>query len=219
MLFITNRFPEQSIRTRLGRNFSFDLDNNAASNSVFFYESGSNEKHTEIGNIEFLSQLKSCKYCQVLIYIHGFSNLPKGVLEAAEELQTLCNKKKKNEILVIPVIWPCDNDLGIVKDYWDDQKAADQSAFSFSRVLEKFLAWRSTEKFNPESDPCLKRINVLAHSMGNRVLRETLFAWHKYDLPKGLPMMFRNTFLVSADVVTEAFHSGEPGEINLPCFP
>lgn len=55
--------------------------------------------------------------------------------------------------------------------------------------------------------------------MGNRVLRETLFAWHKYDLPKGLPMMFRNTFLVSADVVTEAFHSGEPGEINLPCFP
>jgi esterase/lipase superfamily enzyme len=213
MLFITNRFPEQSIRTRLGRNFSFDLDNNAASNSVFFCESGSNEKHTEIGSIEFLTQLKSCKYRQILIYIHGFSNLPKMVLEAAEELQRLCDKKKKNEILVIPVIWPCDNDLGIVKDYWDDQKAADQSAFSFSRVLEKFLAWRSTEKFNPEGDPCLKRINVLAHSMGNRVLRETLFAWHKYDLPKGLPMMFRNTFLVAADVVNETLHAGEPGEL------
>ena len=34
MLFVTNRFPEQSIRTRIGRKFDFDLDNNAASNSV-----------------------------------------------------------------------------------------------------------------------------------------------------------------------------------------
>ena len=36
---------------------------------------------------------------------------------------------------------------------------------------------------NPAEDPCLKRINMLAHSMGNRVLRETLWAWNKYDLP------------------------------------
>ncbi len=30
MIFITNRFPKQSIRTRVGRNFDFDLNNNAA---------------------------------------------------------------------------------------------------------------------------------------------------------------------------------------------
>jgi len=213
MLFITNRFPEQSIRTRVGRNFSFDLDNNAASNSVFFCEYGKNQKHTEIGSIAFLEQLKSCNYRQILIYIHGFSNLPETVFEAADEFQKLCDKKQKNEILVIPLIWPCDNDLGIVKDYWDDQKAADQSAFSFARVLEKFIAWRSNEKHNPDTDPCFKRINVLAHSMGNRVLRGTLSAWQKYDLPKGVPMIFRNTFLVAADVVNETLHEGETGEV------
>jgi esterase/lipase superfamily enzyme len=213
MLFITNRFPEQSIRTRIGRNFSFDLNNNAASNSVFFCQYGKNETHTEIGSIAFLKQLKECKYRQILIYIHGFSNLPEMVFKGASEFQALCDKKKKDEILVIPIIWPCDNDLGIVQDYWDDQKAADQSAFSFSRVLEKFLAWRSSEKFNSEEDPCLKRINVLAHSMGNRVLRQTLSAWYKYDLPRGLPMLFRNTFLVAADVVNETLHEGEPGEL------
>ena len=44
------------------------------------------------------------------------------MLEAADEFQKLFDKKQKNEILVIPLILPCDNDLGIVKDYWDDQK-------------------------------------------------------------------------------------------------
>lgn len=213
MIFITNRFPEQSIRTRLGRNFTFDLDNNAASNSIYFCEHKGGKKNIEIGSLEFLKRLKECNYRQILIYIHGFSNLPKDVFKTTNALQKLCDKEKKNEVLVIPMIWPCDNDLGIVKDYWDDQKAADQSAFSFARVLEKFLAWRSSIQFNPENDPCLKRINVLAHSMGNRVYRETLRAWNKYDLPNGLPMLFRNSFLVAADIVNESLHEGEPGTL------
>lgn len=213
MLFITNRFPEQSIRTRKGRNFDFDLDNNAPSNSVFFCERVGKEKHVEIGSIEFLSRLKAAPYRQVLIYIHGFSNLPETVFAAVKEFQDLCDKKKAGEVLVIPLVWPCDNDFGIVKDYWDDQKSADSSAYSFSRVLGKFLAWRSSETYNPEVDPCLKRINMLAHSMGNRVLRETLAAWNRYDLADGVPLIFRNTFLVAADIVNESLHVGERGEL------
>jgi len=213
MLFITNRFPEQSFETVIGRNFDFDLNNNAASNSVFFCQRNSKKKYTEIGSIDFLKRLKQARYRQILIYIHGFSNLPEDVFSAAREFQGLCDNQKKGEILVIPAIWPCDNDLGIVKDYWDDQKAADQSAFAFARVLEKFLAWRNSEQYNPQNDPCLKRINILAHSMGNRVLRETLSAWNKYDLPKGVPLVFRNTFLVAADVVNETLHEGERGEV------
>ncbi len=213
MIFITNRFPKQSIKTTIGRKFDFDLNNNASSSSVFFCEHLGKKNNIEIGSIDFLTRLRNSKCRQMLIYIHGFSNLPKDVFEAAEEFQTLCDKKKKNEILVIPLIWPCDNDLGVVKDYWDDQKSADQSAFSFARVLEKFMAWRSSEKYNPEKNPCLKRINVLAHSMGNRVLRETLDVWNKYDLPRGLPMLFRNTFLVAADVVNESIHEGNSGEL------
>ena len=213
MLFITNRYPKQSIRTRAGRKFDFDLDNNAASNSVFFCERTGEKAYTEIGNVEFLSRLKDAPYRQILIYIHGFSNLPESVFEAAEEFQTLCNGKQAGEILVVPLVWPCDNDLGIVKDYWDDQKAADASAYSFARVLEKFLAWRSSEKYNPQEDPCLKRINVLAHSMGNRVFRETLAAWNKYDLANGVPLIFRNTFLVAADIVNESLEEGERGEL------
>ncbi len=213
MLFVTNRFPKQSIRTQVGRKFDFDLKNNASSNSVFFCERTGKKKHVEIGSLDFLQRLRNTPYRQLLVYIHGFSNLPEAVFDATEELQALCDKRKANEVLVIPIVWPCDDDKGIVKDYWDDQKAADQSAFSFARVLEKFIAWRNDQAFNPEDDPCLKRINLLAHSMGNRVLRGTLSAWNKYDLAHGVPLIFRNTFMVAADVVNECLHEGEPGEL------
>ncbi len=212
MIFITNRFPEQSILTKVGRDFKFALDNNAASNSVFFCENTGKNKNTEIGSQAFLQRLKDSDYRQILIYIHGFSNTPEDVFSASRELQMLCDKKKENEVLVVPLVWPCDNDFGLIKDYWDDQKSADQSAFSFSRVLEKFLVWRRLQDKN-DDEPCLKRLNVLAHSMGNRVLRETLSAWNKYDLADGVPMIFRNAFLVAADVVNESLEKGERGEL------
>mgnify|MGYP000039690438 CR=1 FL=1 len=213
MLFVTNRFPKQSIRTRVGRKFDFNLDNNAPSNSVFFCERSEKDSYTEVGSIEVLSRLRTSNYRQILLYTHGFSNLPEDVFSAASELQDLCNNAKKNEVLIVPIIWPCDNDAGIVKDYWDDQKAADMSSSSFARVLEKFISWRNSEKYNPSDDPCLKRINILAHSMGNRVLREALYRWNKDDLARGVPMIFRNTFLVAADVVNETLHEDEVGEL------
>ncbi|MCI0490181.1 MAG: alpha/beta hydrolase [Blastocatellia bacterium] len=212
MLFITNRTPKQSIRSRAGRKFDFDLNDNAPSNSVFFCERTGAGDYTEIGSKELLSRLKQSPYRQLVVYIHGFSNLPEQVFPAADEFQRLCDAKKANEVLVVPLIWPCDNDIGIVKDYWDDQKSADQSAFSFARVLSKFLEWRNSQKENPQEDPCLKRINVLAHSMGNRVLRETLWVWNKYDLADGVPLIFRNTFLVAADIENESLEKGERGE-------
>jgi esterase/lipase superfamily enzyme len=213
MLFITNRFPKQSIRSRAGRKFDFDLDSNASSNSIFFCQKTGDQAYTEIGSIEFLSRLKLAPQRQLLIYIHGFSNLPNSVFRAVEEFQALCDEKRPDEVLVVPLIWPCDNDFGVVKDYWDDQKSADSSAYSFARILEKFVNWRNSEKYNPQADPCLKRISVLAHSMGNRVLRETLAAWNRYDLADGVPLIFRNTFLVAADIVNESLQEGNRGEL------
>jgi len=72
------------------------------------------------------------------------------------------------------------------------------------------MAWR--EK-SPEDAPCLKRINILAHSMGSRVLRETLSVWNKYDLANGVPLLFRNTILMAADVVDESLEEGQVGRL------
>jgi esterase/lipase superfamily enzyme len=213
MLFITNRFPKGSIQTRVGRKFDFDLRNNAPSNSVYFCRLGEDGGCTEVGGLNFMSALKQSSYRQLLLYIHGYSNLPEDVFRGAREFQQLCDQKCSEEVLVAPVIWPCDNDLGIVRDYWDDQKAADASAPSFARALCRFIEWRESNLNDPNSDPCLKRINVLAHSMGNRVLRETMVSWNKYDLADGVPMIFRNTFLVAADIENESIHREEKGRL------
>lgn len=213
MLFITSRMPTVNTEPALNADFVFDLTNNSSSRSFFCCRRDNKGKCVEIGSLALLQALKAAKVRQVLVYIHGFANLPDDVFAAAGELQKLCDRKKAGEILVLPLIWPCDADLGVVKDYWDDQKAADQSAFTFARVMQKFMAWRNSESHNPEDDPCLKRINVLAHSMGNRVLRQTLENWRRYDQPQGLPLLFRNTFMVAADIVNESLHKGEPGEL------
>ncbi len=212
MLFITNRFPTDSIRTVADRPFEFDLSNNAPSHSVYFCQRKSKKKLVELGSKAFLDHLHEAPQRQVLLYIHGFSNLPDDVFANVEEFQRLCDQTSAKEVLVIPVIWPCDNDLGIVKDYWDDQKSADYSAISLARALSLFLKWRD-EREAAGLDSCLKRINVLAHSMGNRVLRETLCEWDRYDLAQGVPMLFRNTFLIAADIENESIHRGQRGEL------
>ena len=205
--------PTINIEPELNREFTFDLGNNSSSRAFFCCRRKKKDTHEEIGSKNLLSEIKKTKYRQVLIYIHGFSNLPEAVFKDAKEFQSLCDSKKAKEVLVIPVIWPCDNDFGIIKDYWDDQKAADQSAFALARMFQKFMDWRGSPEYNPEDDPCLKRINILAHSMGNRVLRQTLNNWKKYDQPGGLPLLFRNTFLLAADILNETLHKGQPGEL------
>jgi esterase/lipase superfamily enzyme len=209
MLFITNRTiketPKSQIKT--ARKVNFDLNDNSSGHSVYFCERTGKESYQEIGSEKFLKELRDCKADQLLFYIHGFSNLPEpDIFPRAETLQKMF---KKNFVKVIPLIWPCDNDIGVIKDYWDDQKTADASSFAFARVLEKYMAWRDK---NPTDDPpCMKRINVLAHSMGNRVFRETLANWAKYDRNWKVPLIFRNTFLVAADIVNESLERGKSG--------
>jgi esterase/lipase superfamily enzyme len=214
MLFITNRAPKQSIRSKANRNFTFDLDNNAPGNSLFFCERTGPEAYTEIKSENFFPRVKASDYRQVLMFIHGFNVMPEDAFEAAAELQELFDRMKPKEVQVVPLVWPCDNDFGIVKDYWDDQKAADGSAFAFSRLLDKFVAWQSIQENDPKREPCYKRINVLAHSMGNRVLRETLRAWNKYQtVAEGVPKFFRNVFMAAPDVLDETLEYGQPGEL------
>jgi esterase/lipase superfamily enzyme len=213
MLFITNRMPKVNTEPALNTDFDFDLGNNASNRAFFCCRRKKSNSYEEIGSQAMLSELKASKYRQILVYIHGFSNMPEKVFDNVREFQGLCDKARKNEVLVVPLIWPCDNDLGLVKDYWDDQKAADLSGFSVARMLQKFMEWRASPDCNPEDDPCLKRINVLAHSMGNRVLRQTIENWRRYDQPAGLPLLFRNTFLIAADILNESLEKGQPGEL------
>ena len=107
---------------------------------------------------------------------------------------------------MVPLVWPCDGDFGIVLDYYDDQLAADASGLAFARVLAKFLAWR--DRLGAE-ESCLKHVNVLAHSMGNRVLRAALASWTRDYGPA--PALFRTIFMAAADVANDCLAPGGDG--------
>ncbi len=211
MLFITNREPQGSIRTRANRVYTFDLKKNAPSNSIYCCERLGKDSYIELGAKGLMSRLRDSNAKQLLFFIHGFSNLPEpDIFPRVAKLQEYFDTKEQDLMQVVPLIWPCDDDFGIIKDYWDDQKSADLSAFSFSRALQFFMTWRDKE---PEDAPCLKRINILAHSMGNRVFRETLSVWNKYDLANGVPLLFRNTILMAADIVNESLEEDQEGRL------
>ena len=212
MLFITNRVLKQSHRFRANRAVSFDLDNNEASQALFFCRRNDEENYSEIGGTVFLQELMDSTAEQLLIYIHGFNNLPeRDIFPQAEKLQQLCDAKETNLIHVVPIIWPCDNDRGIVQDYFDDQLAADASGVAYARLLEKLRAWQ--QKNAEAGRPCIKRLNVLAHSMGNRVLRETMSVWSQKFLRNEPPLLFRNAFMAAADVVNETLEHEQDGRL------
>ncbi len=210
MLFITNRQLKQSSRSKKNRKIDFDLAKNAPANDLYYCRRVGENEYIEIGSEALLQELKEADYRELLFFIHGFSNLPEpDIFPRVEALQALFDGQQNGLVKVVPLIWPCDNDFGIIKDYWDDQKSADASAPAFARLLNRFIDWRQQQT----EEPCLKRINMLSHSMGNRVFRQSLAAWQKYDLPGGVPLLFRNTFLMAADVVNETLEKGQPGEL------
>lgn len=216
MLFITNRAFRQSKKTRIGRPVSFDLNDNDVGISLFFCERTGQDSYTELGSTAFMQRLKASNSEQILLYIHGFNNMPESDIFPRAEQMTAMLKEAKLSVDVVPIIWPCDNDLGVIKDYFDDQRAADASGNAFSRALGKFLGWQEMNAANPDAPPCLKRINILAHSMGNRVLRETLHAWAK-SRSMQVPFIFRNIFMVAADVLNETLHREEDGQVISQC--
>jgi esterase/lipase superfamily enzyme len=221
MLFITNRVlqegptPMRNDQPQVPRSVSFNLSNNQAEQSVYFCRRDNSQNYTEIGGQAFLSELKNLKVKEIFLYLHGYSSLPeRDIFPRAQQLQQLFDQKASGYMVVVPIIWPCDDDAGQIKDYFDDQIAADQSGIAFARLFQKFLAWR--ESNSTTDNPCTKRINILAHSMGNRVLRATFASIVQYFLPQGMPLVFRNIFMASADIVNEALEPGQEGQYISP---
>lgn len=207
MLFLTNRRVEGGRRSEVGRAIRFAPADPEPGVSLYFCQRLAPERYVELTAAPFFARLRRSPRRQVLFYVHGFNCQPEaGVFPDAERLQGLCDQLAPGLLQVVPVVWPCDEDFGIVLDYWDDQRNADVSGLVFARALGKFLAWR--DRLGTE-EACLKHANVLAHSMGNRVLAAALAAWAN-DFG-AVPALFRSLFLVAADLPNDVFAPGRPG--------
>ena len=208
MLFVTNRRLLDGRRSEEGRAVTFDPADGEPGVSVYFCERTAPGSYTEVLSAPFLDRLRRGPARQVLLFAHGFNCQPEAsIFPAALRLQALCDGLCPGLLEVVPLVWPCDNDPGLALDYFDDQRAADASGLAYARVLGKFLAWRDRA---PPEEACLKHVNILAHSMGNRVLRGALSAWaHDYGC---VPALFRTIFMVAPDVANDCLGPGGGGE-------
>lgn len=207
MLFITNRVLNEGPESSKGRSISFKLSDNNALQSVFFCERTKEGQYIELLSKPFFGKLRSSPYKQILLFIHGFNNLPEeSAFQRAEMLQALLDKLSIS-VEVVPVIWPCEDHSvkNVLENYLSDQLAADASGTAFARAFAKFEDFQAAHL--QEEDPCNKRISILAHSMGNRVLRESLRIWCDEIRRNGPPMLFRNAFLAAADIINESLNS------------
>ena len=219
MLFATNRVFKEGPTplpsdTFPSRSVSFDLNNNQAEQSIYFCRRNGEHDYSEIGHTAFFDAINAEESVkEVVFYIHGFSNLPeKTIFKRTEELQNHFNTLQPQEIKVIPLIWPCDNDFGILRDYFDDQVAADASDVAFMRFFEWYFHWlKSRISSSITETPFSKNLHILAHSMGARVLRGALNRSVQYFQRSGFPLIFRNIFLSAADLTNEALEPNKEG--------
>jgi len=214
MLFITSRTPKQSARSKNNRTLTFDMQNTDVSRFMYFCQRNDENEYTEIGSKNFFNELKNLpQETQILFYIHGFNNLPESdVFPRAKRLEERLNEVGHGAIVkVIPLIWPCDDDsiIAFADDYWDDHRASKIAGQLYARLLGKFDSWRKDKE--QIQVPCLKRINLLAHSMGNNVLQHAISEWSQ-NQGGIMPQLFRNIFMVAADVKNETLEKGETGQ-------
>ena len=98
--------------------------------------------------------------------------------------------------------WPSDG-RNAPHDYGNDRHDAQSSGLAFARGLMKLVA------FLREGDACGQRVHLLAHSMGNYVLRHTLQEMIKMTPTGRLPRVFDNIFSFAADEDSDALEYKE----------
>ena len=136
-----------------------------------------------------------------LVFIHGFNVSFKSAVESAakigERYAKLSNKTYQPNIFVFS--WPSDGD---VTSYVNDRHDAEASGYAFARGLMKlgtFLRAADSE------EACQQKINLIAHSMGNYVLRNALQQAKKITNGTSLSRIFDNIVLTAADEDNDAF--------------
>jgi esterase/lipase superfamily enzyme len=107
-----------------------------------------------------------------LVFIHGFNVTFLGALDAGALLgQNL--KVDGHDVNVVVFSWPSDGSAVPVMAYYSDREDARVSGPALARA---FLKLREFVTALPQEDYCQRRIHLLAHSMGNYVLRNGLQA-------------------------------------------
>ena len=147
----------------------------------------------------------------VLFFIHGFNTDLKGVRKDFEHLQARYIDHPQSTVAhIIIFTWPGMHPK-IPYHYYDDKQDAIRSGKAFARAIgivqeffqQFFIDTMKDGKLTNQT--CNRNIHLMAHSMGNRVLKETMLTFGMAPIPQ----LFKEVILMAADVRWDSFENGE----------
>lgn len=209
--FATNRKPNKSKPTNFGKGFNrkslgdvrfgrATVINGSLDKSSIQVMPDTQEKGSDVLFAELRKTMK-ISGTDSLIFIHGFNVTFKEALESAAKMgecyARLSENKYKPNIFVFS--WPSD---GMVTNYSNDRSDAEASGYAFARGIIKLAAFL---KDTSSEQLCNQKIHLIAHSMGNYVLRYSLQQARKISGGGALARIFDNIILTAADEDSDAF--------------
>jgi esterase/lipase superfamily enzyme len=137
-----------------------------------------------------------------VVFVHGYNVSFKEALTSAARLkQNFASSAGGPGINVVAFSWPSDGSMMPYIAYGNDRQDAAASGPAFARGLLKLVDFLRGS--TPE-EACEHRLHLVAHSMGNYVLRHTIQEYVRQS--PGRPVrIFDQVFLMAADEDDDAF--------------
>lgn len=169
------------------------------------------EVEERLGSTEIFNGLRKRmkeRKADLLILIHGFDCAFQSALRRAAMLKVLYGTEER-PLEVAVFAWPSDGrtfvpqlSSGFRLAYFNDRTDAEASREALARALRRLITYL---KDLPPDEACNGRLHLLAHSMGNYVLRWALQSFLRDHQPGATPRVFQNIFLMSSDEDDDAF--------------
>ncbi len=140
----------------------------------------------------------------VLFFIHGFATSHEDELEHILKLKELYIDSESSIEHLIYLSWPTSNSYALT--YWSDKEDSIVTGQTLARIYVKMNNFFYTMFKKYEQENCKQKIHIMAHSMGNQVLKQMMGNLNeKYIVP-----FIGEIILVHSDVSSNSFEKEQP---------
>lgn len=137
-----------------------------------------------------------------IVYVHGYNvSFREAALAAAQLKRNFGGLHQGKGINVVLFSWPSDGSMMPYVAYANDRQDAAASGPAFARA---FLKLSDFLRGSTPEEACEQRLHLVAHSMGNYVMRHALQEIVRQS-PGRPPRLFDQIFLMAADEDDDAF--------------
>ena len=147
---------------------------------------------------ELLRQRMQERKRDTVLFIHGFNNTFQDALKSAAIIENKYRSEGNKKVNVMAVSWPSD---GKATRYRRDRHDAQASGMAVARGLVKAIKFL---RDLAQEAMCKQKIHLVAHSMGNYVLRWTMQELREMS-GSNLPRLLDQVILAAADEDDDAF--------------